>query len=338
MSNRSSTYRYATGYEPKAPARSPGHSDKPEKRDKITDAELFVLTKFDYDLGTREDFERKFKDLIKRLRLTFLIWNVMEAMSQVISREEGVEGYGTHGASKLFSPRDLGGTARGRGGDQVPEACGMYVNVGNNVEVSKESVPFMVAREVSKETVPVNRNVTRGAMRTPVYEEAPSAFRPFSVQGRRDIQRTTSNGSEHDDEYVIQRSHRRHPVVEDDVKYSGREYDGEGDEDVDDRSDRSQRSGNSLRSNQTRRSRDSLDSGWGESYSSISLDSRSPNWSSRSSSGLSDPADAGHVGRPPERGGMTSVSISGSRRGTTQPRNSFDTGSPSDSDTSMSRK
>ena len=337
MSHRTSTYDNATGYEHFAPVRSPGHSDKPEKRDKITDAELLVLPKFNYDIGTREDFERKFKDLIRRLRLTFLVWNVMEAVSQMVSREEGVKGYGTHAASKLFSPRDLGGTARGRGDDLVPEACGMYVDVGNDVEVSRETVPFMVVREDPRGPVPVNRNVTRGAMRTPVYEEAPSAFRPFSVQGGRATQRTPPNESEHGDEYVIQRGHRRNPRVEENVMYSEREYDGEGDEDVDDWSDRSQRS-NSHRSSQTSRTRDSLGSGWRESYPSIgSLGSRSPNWSSSSSSAHSDPADAKHAGRPTVGVGRSPLSNAGSRRGN-HPRGSFDTGPPNDSNTFMARQ
>ena len=275
MSNRSSTYRYATGYEPKAPVRSPSHSDRPEKRDKITDAELLVLPKFDYDLGTREDFERKFKDLIKRLRLTFLMLNVMEAVSQMLSKEEGVKGYGTHGASKLFSPRDLRGTARGRGEDLVPEACGMYVDVGHNVEVSKETVPFKIAREGPSGPVPVDRSVTRSATRTPAYEEAPSALRPFSVQRRRFMQRAVPSESENDDDYVIQQSHRQ-DQRRDNIIYSEREYDGGGDEDVEYQSDRSQRSAYTHRSSQTK-SQDSLNSGRRESYLSVgSLDSRSP--------------------------------------------------------------
>ena len=50
MSHRTSTYDNATGYEHFAPVRSPGHSDKPEKRDKITDTELLVLPIFAYDI------------------------------------------------------------------------------------------------------------------------------------------------------------------------------------------------------------------------------------------------------------------------------------------------
>ena len=68
----------------------------------------------------------------------------------------------------------------------------MYVNADDDVEVSKETVPFMVAREGPRGPVPVNRNVTRSVTRAPAYEEAPSAFRPFPVQGGQGYAKNTT--------------------------------------------------------------------------------------------------------------------------------------------------
>ena len=197
---------------------------------------------------------------------------------------------------------------------------------------------FKIAREGPSGPVPVDRSVTRSATRTPAYEEAPSALRPFFVQRRRGRQRAIPNESENDDDYVIPRSHRQ-DQSRDNIIYSEREYDGEGDESVNDQSDRSQRSVDTHRSSQTR-SRDSLSSGRRGSYLSVgSLGSRSPNFSSSSSSAHSDPSDGKYAGGGDEAPVLRRLPTSnaGSRR-VDPSRNSLGTGPPGDSNTFMGRK
>ena len=99
---------YSTGYEtyvqlkPRRETRRKPTKARRETRGRLTDAELLVLPPFGYDLLSRERFDKSFKDVIRRHRLEFLIYN------KVVGGQQHVQS--KHVAPQklnLFSPKDM---------------------------------------------------------------------------------------------------------------------------------------------------------------------------------------------------------------------------------------
>ena len=98
---------YSTGYDSyvqKKPRRETRRKPSPRKetRGKLTDAELLVLPMFGYDSLSREKFDKAFKDVIRRHRIEYLIYNRMVGEQQQV-RSKPV----APKKLNLFSPVDM---------------------------------------------------------------------------------------------------------------------------------------------------------------------------------------------------------------------------------------